>query len=71
VYGKSKQDQWSVAPYQWFQTMRESADHSLVLNLMHLNQFLRKDHFKYEDLRIAMLMYEQNDLLLKNQDTIT
>ena len=37
----------------------------LVLNLRHLNQFLRKDHFKYEDLRVAMLMVEQTDLLLK------
>ena len=37
----------------------------LVLNLRHLNQFLRKDHFKYEDLRIAMLMLEKRDLLMK------
>ena len=37
----------------------------LVLNLRHLNQFLRKDHFKYEDLRIAMLMLEKGDLLIK------
>ena len=45
----------------------------LVLNLRHLNQFLRKDHFKYEDLRVAMLMVEESDLLLKfdlNQVTI-
>ena len=37
----------------------------LVLNLRHLNQFLCKDHFKYEDLRIALLMFEQSDLLMK------
>ena len=37
----------------------------LVLNLRHLNQFLRKDHFKYEDLRIAMLMFEREDFLIK------
>ena len=37
----------------------------LVLNLRHLNQFLRKDHFKNEDLRIATLMFEKDDYLIK------
>ena len=37
----------------------------LVLNLKYLNQFLNKDSFKYEDLRIAALMFEQHDLLFK------
>jgi len=37
----------------------------LVLNFRHLNQFLCKDHFKYEDLRIAMLMFEKSDFLIK------
>ena len=37
----------------------------VVLNLRHLNQFLRKDHFKYEDLRIATLMFEKDDYLIK------
>ena len=37
----------------------------LVLNLRHLNQFLRKDHFKYEDLRVAMLMFEKGDYVFK------
>ena len=33
----------------------------LVLNLRYLNQFLLKDRFKYEDLRIAMQMFEPGD----------
>lgn len=37
----------------------------LVLNLRHLNQFLRKDKFKYEDLRVATLMVEKEDFLFK------
>ena len=37
----------------------------LVLNLRYLNQYLRKDRFKYEDLRIAMLMLNKNDFLFK------
>ena len=35
----------------------------LVLNLKYLNQFLENDHFKYEDLRIAAVMFEQHELL--------
>jgi len=42
-----------------------SGKYRLVLNLRHLNQFLRKDHFKYEDLRIATLMFERGDFLMK------
>ena len=36
----------------------------LVLNLKYLNQFLlgRKDKFKYEDLRVALLMCQKEDL---------
>ena len=37
----------------------------LVLNLRHLNQFLRKDKFKYEDLRVATLLFEKEDFLFK------
>ena len=35
----------------------------LVLNLRHLNLFLWKQKFKYEDLRVAMLLLEKNDFL--------
>ena len=31
----------------------------LVLNLRHLNRFLWKQNFKYEDLRIAMCLFEK------------
>ena len=37
----------------------------LVLNLKHLNQFLHKDKFKYENLRMALLMFQKDDLLFK------
>ena len=37
----------------------------LVLNLKYLNQFLENNHFKYEDLRIAAVMFEQHELLFK------
>ena len=37
----------------------------LVLNLKHLNQFFRKDKFKYEDLRVALLMFQKDDFLFK------
>ena len=36
----------------------------LVLNLRYLNQFLLKDRFKYEDLRIDMQMFEPGDHML-------
>jgi len=35
----------------------------LVINLRYLNQFLWKDKFKYEDIRIAMLMFQKNDFM--------
>ena len=37
----------------------------LVLNSKHLNQFLHKDKFKYEDLRVALLMFQKSDFLIK------
>ena len=37
----------------------------LVMNLRHLNQFLHKDRFKYEDLRNAILMFEKQDYMIK------
>ena len=35
----------------------------LVVNLRHLNKFLWKQKFKYEDLRTAMLLFERGDYL--------
>ena len=35
----------------------------LVLNLRYLNQYLLRDKFKYEDLRIAMQMFEPEDYM--------
>ena len=35
----------------------------LVLNLRYLNQFLWTDKFKYEDLRVAMLMFQKGDFV--------
>ena len=37
----------------------------LVLNLRYLNQFLHKVKFKYEDLRVALLMFTKEDFLIK------
>ena len=37
----------------------------LVINLRYLNQFLRKDQFKYEDLKTAMQMFKAGDFLFK------
>ena len=37
----------------------------LVFNLRHVNQFLRKDRFKYEDLRVAIAMFEKEDFVFK------
>ena len=37
----------------------------LVLNLKYLNKFLHKESFKYEDLRIAMLLFGKVDFLIK------
>ena len=38
-----------------------SGKRRLVVNLRHLNRFLWKQKFKYEDLRVAMLLLEKND----------
>ena len=35
----------------------------LVINLRHLNRFLWKQKFKYEDLQVAMLLFERGDYL--------
>ena len=35
----------------------------LVLNLRYLNQFLLKEKFKYEDIRVAMLMFQPGDYM--------
>ena len=35
----------------------------LVINLRHLNRFLWKQKFKYEDLRIAMMLFKRGDYL--------
>ena len=35
----------------------------LVINLRHLNRFLWKQKFKYEDLQVAMLLFEKGDYL--------
>ena len=35
----------------------------LVLNLRHLNPFLWKQKFKYEDLRVAMCLFEKGDYM--------
>ena len=35
----------------------------LVIDLRHLNQYLLKDSFKYEDLRTAMLLFQKEDYL--------
>ena len=35
----------------------------LVLNLRHVNKFLCKQKFKYEDLRVAMLLFEKGDYM--------
>ena len=37
----------------------------LVLNLRYLNQFLHKVKFKYEDIKVALLMFNREDLLFK------
>ena len=37
----------------------------LALNLRHLNQFLHVQSYKYEDLHIAALMFEQGEYLFK------
>ena len=43
--------------------MSSSMASRLVINLRHLNRFLWKQKFKYEDLRVAMLLFEKGDFL--------
>ena len=40
-----------------------SGKKGLVINLRHLNKFLFKRKFKYEDLRVAMLLFQKGDFL--------
>ena len=40
-----------------------SGKQRLVVNLRYLNRFLWKQQFKYEDLRTAMLLFEQGDYM--------
>ena len=40
-----------------------SGKKQLVINLCHLNQFLFKQKFKYEDLMVAMLLFQKGDYL--------
>ena len=40
-----------------------SGKERLVINLRHLNKFLWKQKVKYEDLRVAMLLFEKGDFL--------
>ena len=35
----------------------------MVVNLSYLNKFLCKQSFKYEDLRVAMLMFEKDNYM--------
>ena len=42
----------------------------IVLNLRYLNQFLQKFKFKYEDLRVALLMFTREDFDLNQGTTI-
>ena len=35
----------------------------LVLNLRFLNQFILKDKFKYEDIKLALLMFQKEDVM--------
>ena len=35
----------------------------LVLNLRHVNQFLCKQKFNFEDLRVAMLLFDKGDCM--------
>ena len=34
-----------------------------MINFKHLNRFLWKQHFKYEDLRVAMLLFERDNFM--------
>ena len=43
--------------------INDSGKKRLVIDLRHLNQYLQKDSFKYEDLRTAMLLFQKEDYL--------
>lgn len=43
--------------------MNSAGKKRLVINLRHLNRFLWKQKFKYEDLRVAMSLFVKNDFL--------
>ena len=43
--------------------INRSGKKRLVLNLCFLNQFMLKDKFKYEDIRLAMLMFQKDDFM--------
>ena len=43
--------------------VNNSGKKRLVIDLRHLNQYLLKDNFKYEDLRTAMLLFQKDDYL--------
>ena len=43
----------------------------LVVNLPHVNKFLCKQRFKYEDLRVAMLLLEKGDYMCTVQGTLS
>ena len=42
----------------------------LVVNLRHINQFLWKRKFKYEDLRIAMMLFSPGELMFNCLGTV-
>ena len=66
VQGRLKQNQSF-----WKDTLNAPAVSSaagkqrLVLNLRYLNKFLQKETFKYEDLRIASMMFERHEYMFK------
>ena len=41
----------------------------LVLNLRHVNQLVRKQKFKYEDLHIAMMLFRSGEYMIKSRVT--
>ena len=42
---------------------KSSGKKQLVVNMRHLNQFLQKQRFKYEDLCIAMMLFEEGEFM--------
>ena len=42
-----------------------SAKKQLVVNLRHVNQYLWKQKFKYEDLRVAMMLFNPGEWMCK------